>query len=174
MSAPVDDGLLALARRRPELAWLLVADMGLSAGLVSLGLSALGGFAACHLCILQRAALLAVAPAAIVAAVRFRRPGGGAAAGLTLALAAAGLWVAVVQSVIERRAGLACDAGAIPQALETAALGLGALSPFLFGVEASCGAARVAVAGVSLANLGALAFAAMIGAGLWAIRRAQA
>lgn len=169
----MEDGLFALARRRPELAWFLVADLGLSAGLVSLGLSALGGFAACYLCIAQRALLLAVAPVAIVAGVRSGRSGGVASGGLALALAAAGLSTALFQSVVERREGLSCDAPVAPDVVEAAVLRLGELSPFLFGVDAACGAAMVGFMGVSLANLGALAFAAMIAAGLWAMRRAN-
>lgn len=163
--------LLALARRNPALVWFLIADLGLSAGFLSLALGALGGFAACYLCVAQRALLLGIAPAAIAAGVWIGRTPGLAAGVLTLALGAAGLAVAVFQSVVERRPGLSCDTPVAPGFLEAAVLRLETLSPTLFGVDGGCGAAQVALFGVSLANLGALAFAATLAAGVWALRR---
>lgn len=170
---PAGVAFLAILRRRPDFAWLIVADLGLSAGLISFGLSAIGGYAACHLCIAQRALLLAVAPVALLAAIRFGRCDGGIAARLVLLLALAGLAVALFQSLVERRADLACDAPIVPGWLEAAVLRLGEVSPFLFGVDGACGAAAVGIAGITLANLGVLVFAAMLAAGVWAMGQAR-
>lgn len=166
--------LIGMLRRRPDLAWLLVADLGLSAGLVSLGLGAFGGHVACYLCVAQRALLLATAPVALVAGVRFGQRGGGVAAVTALLLALSGLAVALFQSFVERRADLACDAPVVPGWLEAAVQRLGDLSPFLFGIDGACGAAALSLFGVTLANLGALAFAAMVVAGVWGGMQAAA
>ncbi|MFP4360213.1 MAG: disulfide bond formation protein B [Alphaproteobacteria bacterium] len=151
----------------PRTVWLTLGLGALAVVAVSMVLGRLVDAAPCHLCIAQRALLLLVVPAALMAALAWRNVAGLLAGVASVAVAATGVVVAARQSWLERQTpevAAGCAGSFAPTPTERAAAWLGDAVPWLFRVEGTCDAMGPTFLGLSFANAGLATFAVVAGA----------
>ena len=142
----------------------------LAAGAVALALVLQHGFGMepCAWCTFQRVLFLAVAAAALLtAALAAIRPAFAAAGGLTVLLAAGGVWAALHQQFVASRAESCAYTFADRFLLRT---GLDERFPAIFEATASCADANAPLLGLPFAAWSAALFALLCLASIGALR----
>ncbi|MFW5680875.1 MAG: disulfide bond formation protein B [Pseudomonadota bacterium] len=145
--------------------WLVIGGGAALVVAASMGLGHLLDAPPCHLCIAQRAMLVAVVPLAVLAGLLWRRAVGLGAGMAVAAAAVAGLVVAVHQSWLERQppeVAASCVGLLQPTPTERLAQTLGDAVPWLFAVEGVCDEIGPTLFGLSFANGGLLVFTAIL------------
>lgn len=153
--------------RLPDAAtlWLMIGGGAALVVAASMGLGHLLDVPPCHLCIAQRAMLVAVVPLAVVAGLSWRGVAGLVAGMAVAAAATSGLVIAVRQSWLERQPpeiAAGCIGLFQPTPTERLAQTLGDAVPWLFAVEGVCDEIGPTLMGLSFANGGLLVFAAIL------------
>lgn len=160
----------------PRLAWAMLAAGAAIATAASLLSTLWLGLDPCHLCIFQRLLFMILTLLAILAALGSGLDGSGLPGrllgALTLPVSATGAGVAAYQSWLQGQPPdhASCTAGP-PGLIERLVEWLGQQSPDLFMATGFCEDRALVVLGLSLANWAVIAFALILGAGIWILSR---
>jgi protein dithiol:quinone oxidoreductase len=157
----------------PRRSWGLIAALSASVALASLILTPLLALDPCHLCIVQRTLFLLLALVATAAAFTTpQRLSARLLGGLSVILSATGSAVAVYQSWLQWQPPdtVSCISSAL-SLIEQAVEWLGERLPTLFLATGFCEDRELVIFGLSLANLAALLFTALLALTLWTLVR---